>query len=167
MTEQALTKLIGNPVIIDFKNPKPIGSTGYFLKSFTSKSSDSPDLKLNSKCNFEKRTRGILLRANYSNKMISIPIPNEEIIEITLERGVETIAPFFLSPMWIKLKFGVSIQKARYFRVRTHEYSIDEMRLGIKSTNYELELVANGYLFESQVVFFENLSFGKKLKSRV
>ena len=113
MTEQAIIKQIGKPAEIDFRKPKAIGSTGFYLKSFKAKNPESENLKLDSKCNFEKRTNGILLRANYSNKLTAIPIPKESIIGITITRGKETIDPFFLSPMWILLKLGVSKLYAR------------------------------------------------------
>ena len=164
MTEKAVIKQIGKPAEIDFRKLQAIGSTGFYLKSFKAKNSESENLKLNSKCNFEKRTGGLLLRANYSNKLTAIPIPKENIIGITIRRGNETIDPFFLSPMWILLKLGVSILYARYFRFRLHEYSIDQMELNVKTTEYEMDFIANGYLFERQLSFFENLNYENKLK---
>jgi hypothetical protein len=165
MTEQAITKQIGKPVKIDFQKPKAIGSTGFYLKSFNAKNPESESLELNSKCNFEKRTTGILLRANHSNKVTVIPIPKDSIIQITITRGKETIDPFFMSPMWILLKLGVSKLYARYFRLRLHEYSIDQMELNLKTSEYNMDFIANGYLYERQLNFFENLNYGDKLKA--
>ncbi|MFD2543736.1 hypothetical protein ACFSSB_15500 [Lacinutrix gracilariae] len=167
MTEQSIIKQIGKPAEIDMRTPKAIGSTGFYLKSFKTKNSETESLKIDSKCNFEKRTGGILLRANYSNNLTAIPIPNENIIEISLKRGKENIDPFFLSPMWILLKLGVSKLYARYFRFRLHEYSIEQMELNIKTTDYEMDFIANGYLFERQLSFFENLNHGIKLKKEI
>lgn len=164
MTEQAIIKQIGKPTEIDFRKPKIIGSTGFYLKSFKAKNPQSENLKLDSKCNFEKRPGGILLRANYSNKLTAIPIPKKNIIGITITRGKEKLDPFFLSPMWILLKIGVSKLYARYFRLRLYEYSIDQMELNLKTTDYEMDFIANGYLFERQLNFFENLNYGNKLK---
>ncbi len=167
MTEKAIIKQIGKPVEIDFRKPKAIGSAGFYLKSFKTKNPESENLKLDSKCNFEKRAGGILLRANYSNKLTAIPIPKESIIRITISKGKETIDPFFLSPMWILLKLGVSKLYARYFRFRPHEYSIDQMKLIINTAEYEMDFIANGYLFERQLSFFENLNYGNKLKTEI
>ncbi|MBU2929751.1 hypothetical protein [Winogradskyella psychrotolerans] len=167
MTEQSIIKQIGKLAEIDLRKPKAIGSTGFYLKSFKAKNTGTESLKLESKCNFEKRTGGILLRANYSNKLMAIPIPNKKIIGITLKRGKENIDPFFLSPMWILLKLGVSKLYARYFRFRLHEYSIDQMELNIETTDYEMEFIANGYLFERQLSFFENLNYGNKLITEI
>ncbi|MFI2743568.1 hypothetical protein ACG2LH_12570 [Zhouia sp. PK063] len=165
MTEQAIIKQIGKPAEIDFRKPKAIGSAGFYLKSFRAKNPDSENLKLYSKCNFEKRASGLLLRANYSNKLTTIPIPKESLIGITITRGKETIDPFFLSPMWILLKLGVSKLYARYFKFRLQEYSIDQMELNVKTTEYEMYFIANGYLFEKQLSFFENLNYENKLKT--
>ena len=165
MTEQAIIKQIGKPAEIDFRKPKAIGSAGLYLKSFKAKNPESENLKLDSKCNFEKRTNGILLRANYSNKLTAIPIPKESIIGITITRGKETIDPFFLSPMWILLKLGISKLYARYFKILISEYSIDQMELNLKTAEYEMDFIANGYLFERQQSFFENLNYENKLKT--
>jgi len=167
MTEQSIIKLIGKPAEIDLKKLKAIGSTGFYLKSFKTKKNKTKSLKLDSKCNFEKRTNGILLRANYSNKLSAIPIPNENILEITLKRGEETIDPFFMSPMWVLLKLGVSKLTARHFGFRLHEYSIDEMKLNIETSEYEMKFIANGYSFERQLSFFESLNYGNKLKTKI
>ena len=165
MTEQAIIKQIGKPAKIDFRKPKAIGSTGFYLKSVKAKNPEFKNLKLNSKCNFEKRTGGLLLRANYSNKLTAIPIPTENIIEIKITKGKEKIDPFFLSPMWILLKLGVSKLYARYFKILISEYSIDQMELNLKTAEYEMDFIANGYLFERQLIFFENLNYGNKLKT--
>lgn len=167
MTEQTIIKQIGKPAEIDFRKPKAIGSTGFYLKSFKSKNPEFEKLKLDSKCNFEKRTGGILLRTNYSNKLNAIPIPEDSIIEIILTRGKETIDPFFLSPMWILLKLGVSKLYARYFKILISEYSIDQMELNLKTTECEIDFIANGYLFERQLNYFENLNYGDKLKTEI
>ena len=165
MTEQAIIKQIGKPAKIDFRKPKAIGSTGFYLKSVKAKNPEFKNLKLNSKCNFEKRTGGLLLRANYSNKLTAIPIQTENIIEIIITKGKEKIDPFFLSPMWILLKLGVSKLYARYFKILISEYSIDQMELNLKTAEYEMDFIANGYLFERQLIFFENLNFENKLKT--
>lgn len=164
MTEQSITKQIGKPSKINLLRPRAIGSPGYYLKSFHNKNKNIKSLEIDSKCNFERRTDGILLRANFSNKLTAIPIPKETIVEINLKRGKESITPLFLSPMWFLLKLGISILYARYFRLGTYEYSIDQMKLSLKTTEYEMDLIANGYLFERQLNFFENLNYGSKLK---
>ncbi|SHO64022.1 hypothetical protein A8938_2893 [Algoriphagus zhangzhouensis] len=164
----SLESSIGKPVEINLKSAKSIGSTGYFLKSFkTTNHQNSEVLKLNSKCNFQKHIEGLLLLSNQSNEVKFIPISFNKITEILLIRGTERIAPFFLSPMWILLKLRVSKLYARYFRLKIHEYSISQMQLIIKTTDYEMNFIANGYLFENQVKFFEDLGLGCKLRIEV
>lgn len=162
--ERKINQLIGESISFNLKNPKSAGGPGLFLKSCVSKGSGEELIRTNSKCNLEKRTAGILLHTNISNKRTLIALPEKEIIEIKIIRGKEDIDPFFLSPMWIMLKLGVSILKARYFRMNCSEYSIDLMKLSLKSFYYEMDFVANGYLFESQLKFLEDLQYGEKLK---
>ena len=164
MTEKSIAKQIGGPKKFDFQKPHVVGSTGFFLKSFKSHNPELENLKLNSKCNFEKRTGGILLRANYSNKQTAIPVPEEKIIGITITRGKEKIDPITFSPMWILLKVGVSKLIARYFRSFVSEYSIDQMELNLETDDFEMSLITNGYLFERQLKFFQSLNYEDKLK---
>jgi len=82
--EQSIIKQIRKPFKNDLRKPKSIGSLGFYIKSIKTKNPETESLKLNSTCNFEKRTGGVLLRSNYSNKLIAIPIPSENIIGITL-----------------------------------------------------------------------------------
>lgn len=164
ISEQSIRKLVGKPLEFDLKKPKSIGSAGFFLKAFKSKNRETDSLKINAKCNIEKRSKGLLLRLNYSNNLTVIPIPYEQIVSITLRRGEERIHPIIMSPMWILLKMGVSVLIARYFRFRLYEYSIDRVLLILKTNDYEMEFIANGYLFEGQSRFFENLDYGGKLK---
>ena len=67
--------------------------------------------------------------------------------------------------MWILLKLGVSKLYARYFKILISEYSIDQMELNLKTAEYEMDFIANGYLFERQLIFFENLNYENKLKT--
>ena len=163
MTEKAIIRLIGKTAEIDIRKPKAIGSPGFYLKSFKAQHPSTKILKLDSKCNFEKRTGGILIRSNYSNRINLCPITKDSIIEIVLTRGKETINPVVLSPMWMLLKLGVSKHYARYFRCGLHEYSIDLMKMKLRTTEYEMDFIANGYLFERQWSFFKNLNYGNKL----
>ena len=67
--------------------------------------------------------------------------------------------------MWILLKLGVSKLYARYFKILISEYSIDQMELNLKTAEYEMDFIANGYLFERQLNFFENLNYENKLNT--
>lgn len=158
LNKHTITKLLGDKIEINFKNLKATGSPGLYLKSFKNNCTESDSLKKDAKCNFEKRANGILLRTNISNKLIAVAIPFDSILEINLKRGKEKISPFTLSPMWILLKLGVSLLIARYFRIWfLQEYSIDKMEVIIKTKNYRIKFIANGYLFERHTTFFNDL----------
>jgi hypothetical protein len=163
INEHSIKGLIGERTNIEPKKLKAIGSASFFLKSFVNKSDKTDLLRTDSKCNFEKYSDGLLLRANFSNRLTAIPIPKTKLNSIHLIRGEETIDPFFLSPMWVLLKLGTSKLIARYFRFRLHEYSIGEMELKLKTKHYEMEFIANGYIFERQKCFFEGLGYGEKI----
>ena len=166
INQYKINSLIGEPNKIEFGNPKAIGNGSYFLKSFINKTDNSEIIKIDSKCNFEKYSYGLLLRLNFSNKLSAIPIPKNEIKKIELIRGEEKISPFPLSPMWILLRFGVSILTARYFKIYISEYSIENMKLIIDTEIYKMEFIANGFLYENQLEYFENLNFGSELISK-
>ena len=143
--------------------PKTIGGPRLFLKKFANKSDGVKALKQDSKCNFEKRANGLLLHTNYSNKRTLIALPFRDIIEIRIVRGKEEINPTPLYPMWILMKLGVSILKARYFGLSRGQYSIKEMELKLSSINYDFEFIANGFLFERQLQFLQSLKLENRL----
>lgn len=163
MNSRTIEKNIGKPTKIDWKKPKAIGSSSFYLKSFKAKNNSAEFIKENSKCSFEKYSNGILLRSNLSNRISALPIKESEIEYIKLIRGKESVEPLTLSPMWIMLKLGVSKLIARYFRIVLGEYSIDEMKLKIETENQIMEFTQNGYIFERQLSFFKSLDLGDKL----
>lgn len=159
-----LKKIIGEPVKVDFNKLLPIGTTSFFLKSFNGESNFNNTLKINSRCNFQLYEKGILLRSNFSNRLAALPIRFNEIAEIKLVRGKEFINPFPFSPMWILLKLGVSILHARHFNIfLLTEYRIEEMTLLKETIDFKLKLTGNGYAFERQKAFFENLNSHEKI----
>ena len=108
MNSRTIEKNIGKPTKIDWKKPKAIGSSSFYLKSFKAKNNSTEFIMENSKCSFEKYSGGILLRSNLSNKTSALTIKESEIEYIKLIRGKESVEPLTLSPMWIMLKLGVS-----------------------------------------------------------
>ncbi|WP_420603006.1 hypothetical protein [Flagellimonas sp.] len=160
---QKINQLIGKPVQVEWLKPRTSGGPGLFLKRFVDKTGSSEKLQLDSKCNFEKRRNGLLLYTNFSNKRTLIPLPYNDILELKIVRGKEEINPTPLYPMWILMKLGVSILKARYFGLRRHQYSIEQMELSLNTRNYEMDFVANGFLFERQLDFLQSLDLENKL----
>ncbi|MEO1012348.1 MAG: hypothetical protein AAFX53_13650 [Bacteroidota bacterium] len=158
-----INQLIGKPVQFNWTKPKTIGGPGLFLKKFVNKTGGVGKLQLDSKCNFERRTDGILLYSNFSKTKALVPIPNIEVLELKIVRGKEEINPTPLYPMWILMKMGVSVLKARYLGLRRHQYSIEQMELSLKTISYEMDFVSNGFLFERQLDFLQSLGWGNKL----
>lgn len=163
INERTIEKVIGKPTKIEWKKRKAIGSSSFFLKSFTKKNSSTDLIKEGSKCSFKKYSNGILLMSNLSNKLTAFTIKESEIESIKLIRGKESLEPITLSPMWFFLKLGVSKLTARYFRITLGEYSINEMKLNIETKNQIMKFTQNGYIFESQLDFFQSLNYGNKL----
>lgn len=164
LNSEKINGLIGKKISSGLRKQQAIGSSSFLLKSFVNKTDQFDTLITNSKCNFEKRPKGILLYANYSNKLNLIPIPESELIKIELIKGEELIRPFPFSPMWILLKLGVSIFYAKYFRLWSFEYSISQMYLNIFTTKYDIQLTGNGFMFENQKKFFQSLNYGHILE---
>ena len=157
-----LKKIIGEPIKIDFRKFKSIGSRSFFVKSIddnqTKKYSDR--IKIDSKCNIQKFSNGILIRINYSNKINAIALSNDSLTKIKLIRGNEIIKPHLLSLFNLLLKLKVPIRYSRYFALGrgTREYEISETELQIISNEFNLKLITNGYDFENQLPFFNTLN---------
>ncbi|TAI46954.1 hypothetical protein [Flagellimonas allohymeniacidonis] len=161
--DRKIEQLVGESIKLNWRKPEAKGGPGLFLKSFINKSGGFESIPIDSKCNLEKRINGLLLHTNFSNKIALIPIPKDDILEIKITRGKEEINPTPFYPMWILMKLGVSVLKARYFGLRMNQYSIGPMELNITARNYEMDFVANGFLFERQLDFLKGLDLGDKL----
>lgn len=139
------------------------GSDPFFIKYFKIIS----DLNINSltgyKGIFELYDGGLLLRAFKSDKRILIPIGLAGVEFIKIQKGQETIDPTPLYPMWILMKLGLSIEKARYFQIFGFEYNIQETLIYIKSQLFELKLGSNGYSFKGHEKFFSRSRLNDKL----
>lgn len=159
-----LNRLIGSPKKISLKKLTPIGSASLILKKFENKTFVSSSIKIDSRCNIAAFEKGILVYLNYSNKLNAIPIHKKELLKINLICGKEIIKPIRFSPMWILLKLGIPMAYARYFRIyRLHEYQINHLKLEIETTQYKLNMIANGYTYERQESFFKSLNLKNKL----
>ena len=131
------------------------GSANYFVKSFKAK--EEIPLIEDSKGIFQVFTKGLLFRGYKNNRFISLPIPFNSINKFELLKGAEKVQPIFLSPMWILLKLGISLEYARYFRIRISEYSVGQTQLILKTAEFIIELETSGYSYESQERFFKKL----------
>ena len=162
-----LNKIIGEPIRLKLNKFESIGSRSFFLKKIDiSKAIKySDEIKIDSKCNFQKYSDGILMRINYSNKIYAIPISNTSLTKLKLIRGNEKITPLSYSIFNLLIKLKVPIRYSRYFAWRRSkiEYQISDTELYIKSDFLEIDLITNGYDFENQLPFFKSLNIDKKL----
>jgi hypothetical protein len=162
--EDAIWPVVGTPIRLNIRNLKPIGSPGLFLKSFESNKLSDPFISVDSKCNIERRPKGIILHTNYSNHRKVVVINKDEVVRIQIVRGKERITPFALSLMSVLLKMGASVLVARRFGIAGLEYSIEAMELIIQTKTYRIRCIANGLLFEKQKKFLTELNLGNRLE---
>ncbi|MEL6916587.1 MAG: hypothetical protein AAFO99_02530 [Bacteroidota bacterium] len=165
--DRQINQRVGEPVRVDWTKPKTIGGPGLFLKKFVNKTGRFEKIQLDSKCNFEKRTDGLLIHTNFSNKRALVPIASPDILELKIVRGKERINPLFPYPMWFLLKLGVSILYARYFRFRAWEYAIEPMEFKLSTKEYDFEFIGNGFDFERKQDFLKKLDLGDLLKTEI
>lgn len=158
-----ISSLVGPPIPQKWTKLKTIGGPGLFLKKFVNKTGGSQKLKLDSRCNLEKRPKGLLVHTNHSNKRTLIPLPFDDILQLKIVRGKEFINPRPLYPMWILMKLGVSVLKARYLAFRVREYAIDPTEFQLCSKNYDFKFMGNGFDFERMLEFLQSLPLEDKL----
>ena len=150
--------LIGNSFSIKDQITKGVvGSRKYRLRRLKLLENDAEVIDLNSRCNFEKFERGLLLRINSKQKIYTVAINYNSITDIELTGGEECINPIPLSPMWLLIKLGMHIRYARYFMIKILEYSVDPIMLKIQAGDQQIVLDSNGYNFHGESKYFEHL----------
>lgn len=150
--------------MLRFKKPRIIGSPGLYLKNFKNTSENQTSYSIDSKCNFEKTASALILHSNKLNKHSTLCLKFVDLIELELIKGKEYIRPFPLSVMWWLLKCGISIRYARYFKSKIDHYVIENMELSVKTTAYQFQFEANGYLFDEFIEYFKKMDLIAKLK---
>lgn len=118
----------------------------------------------NTKCNLDIYEAGLLINGDFSETYTAISLLSNELESITLIRGKETINTFYLSPMHILTKLGVSSHISRHFRFHPTEYKISETRIIIKAREHHMELITSGYRFERLEQSLKNKGYGLILK---
>ncbi len=76
---QKINRLIGAPIDVNIHNLRRIGSPGLFLKSFINKKNTTETIKINSKCNFEKRPAGIYYTQIFPINEHWVPFPKKRL----------------------------------------------------------------------------------------
>lgn len=135
-----------------------VGSELYRLTDLRLKSEVKHLIDLDTRCNFEKYEKGLLLRVNQNQKLYFIAISYTDISSINLVKGEETISPLFFSPFRFLLLMGVHIRYARYFRISLSEYRVERMSLIIRAGEDIIKLDSNGYNYYSELKFFKAIN---------
>lgn len=160
-SETHIQSAIGKPLEFSFRTRKSLGSGGFYLHKFNSKNNEL--IEEGSKCNIQLYEKGFCIKCNYSNKLTFLPILFEDLKSVSLTREKETVSPYFLSLFWLLLKLDVALKTARYFGYKRREYRIDYMHLNIETDDFNIDLKANGFMFERQLRFFKTLNLSNVL----
>ncbi len=136
---------------------KSIGNVNYFLKECEINKKVIPEL-IDLRCSFEKYQKGLLMRISKGDLRKYLMIPYSEIERFELIKGKETINTEKYTPLWILLKTGVRLKYARYFAIgKINEHRIEELNLNLKMKDLKLNLIINGYSYESQNKLFKDI----------
>ncbi len=149
----------------NFKKLGKKSKFSYRLIDFENRFFHTDQLIWNTKCNFHIYQAGLMLSGDFSTAYTAISILSKEVESITLIRGREIVDTFYLSPMHLLSKFGVSNHISRHFRFHPTEYRISETRIIIEAHEHRLELITGGYRFEKLERRFKRMGYGHKLKT--
>lgn len=134
-----------------------VGSELYRLIDLKMKSELKYLMDLNTRCNFEKYEKGLLLRINHNQKLYFLAFSYDDISSINVVKGEEITSPLLFSPMKFLLFIGIHIRYARYFRIHLSEYRIERMNLTIKLGENLIQLDSNGYNYYSELNYFKEI----------
>lgn len=140
------------------------GTPNYFIKELTGERQIEQKDLVGAKGLFQLYQKGLLLRIYKNTNTWSLAIPFSEISKLRLTKGVETIRPRFMRPMWILLNLGVHKDVARYFAQYWGEYKIEDALLQINTECFSCELTTSSYTFNAQENFFSRLDLAGKIE---
>ena len=130
------------------KRSKSAINDSYLLKRFKNKNHKRDLLKENTICTLETREKALLLHGDFSDGNEIIVLDAHEIQSIKLVRGRERVNAIFMSPMWISLKLGMPIERARHFKIAKSEYHIADTKIVLRTNECLVELCTAGTAFE-------------------
>ena len=154
-----LEPILGHPIKKGVR-----GTPTYFIKELTTDLDLSLDHLIDGKGLFQLFQRGLLFRIFKNSETYTLTLKFDEISNLTLIKGRETISPIFLSLFWILLRLGVHIDIARYFSGPRREYRIEETVLEIRTSDFCCNLTTSSYTFNAQERFFSNLNSNNKIE---
>ncbi len=161
---QKVEDLVG--LSFSFKDQWRNGSSGSSLfRLRESKLNDKliDNTHLNLRCNFERRTNGLILRINQSQKLSNLAIDYASIDKIIIGTG-QSFHLGLLNPIRLFLKLGLSEDYIRFFPHRMTRYQVRPLNLIIKTTNGILRFDANGFSFRNTLKYFEQTDLKDKIE---
>ncbi len=163
-TNKEIESLIGRPLSVSQKlSRKSYGSSLYNLRTiklFESLASELPTE--NSRCNFEKFERGILLRINDKQKLYATPLDLKLVNEIRIIRGDERLHPIGLTATLIHL--GVKKETVKKYRFLSGGHYHERFKLIIKTNTAEISMDNNDSNYRAEKEFFRESMFDEKIE---
>ncbi len=126
------------------------GSALYRLTEMSVRSTSSNMIDLNSRCNFEKYSDGLLLRINHAQNLYFVIMSYKSIDEVKLVQGEIKI----ISPVMRWLYSGLSY---KYFHYLGGHYT-ERVTLKIKTGHDYICLDSNGHNFYSEEKYFRSIT---------
>jgi len=160
---QKIESLIGKQLDLSQKlrNHK-YGSNLYTLKKLSSEDCVGVDVPSeNSRCNFEKFEKGMLLRINDHQKLYAFVLSSDSIEEIIITRGEEKVFPLSLSGLLIGL--GMDREKVKKHRLLSGGFYHERFRLEIKTKSEMLVLDSNDSNYLKEKAYFSTSVLHDKL----
>jgi hypothetical protein len=146
------------------KGSKSESSYSYLVKRFKNKNHQRDLLKENTLCTLETSENALSLHGNFSDGKETIVLDAEEIQSIKLYRGTERVNAIFMSPMWISLKLGIPLERARHFKIANSEYQIADTKMVLQTKQCLVELCTAGTAFEKICATLKNLDYNSMLQ---
>lgn len=160
---QKIEPLIGKQLDLSqkFKNHK-YGSNLYTLRSISLEDSMGVDVPSeNSRCNFEKFEKGMLLRINDHQKLVGFVLSSDVVEEISITRGKEKVFP--LSPSGLLIWFGMTRETVKKHRFFSGGFYHERFRLEIKTKSEKLILDSNDSNYSKEKAYFIESVLKQKL----
>lgn len=136
----------------------------YLIKRFKNKNHQRDLLKENTVCTLETSENALSLHGDFSDGKDTIVLDAQEIQSIKVYRGREKVNAIFMSPMWISLKLGIPLEKARHFKIANSEYQIADTKMVLQTKQCLVELCTTGTAFEKIRSTLKNLDYNTRLQ---
>jgi len=154
--------ILGKP----YKEPGKLltvtGSTIYFVKECTDLDGNPLPLKRDEmKAIFQRYEKGLMLFFTKSNYQNAILLDFESIENIELKKGTETVSAWSSPILTILMKMGFTMKSLRFFFFGLG-FRVEETELVVRTKDYKIRMETNGFSFNSQVNYFNNLDLGDK-----